>query len=52
MARPILVPHDGTVMSDKALGKAVEFAGALGSEIIIVHIVDSSSFLRARPLVS
>lgn len=28
-------------MSDKALGKAVEFPRALGSEIIIVHIVDS-----------
>jgi nucleotide-binding universal stress UspA family protein len=41
MARPILVPHDGTEMSDKALSKAIEFARAFGSEIIIVHIVDS-----------
>jgi nucleotide-binding universal stress UspA family protein len=41
MARPILVPHDGTEMSDKAFGRAIEFAKAFGSEIIIVHIVDS-----------
>jgi nucleotide-binding universal stress UspA family protein len=41
MVRPILVPHDGTEMSDKALDKAIEFARAFGSEIIIVHIVDS-----------
>lgn len=41
MARPILVPHDGTEMSDKALEKAIEFARAFKSEIIIVHIVDS-----------
>ncbi|MEP0825894.1 MAG: universal stress protein [Nitrososphaera sp.] len=41
MAKPILVPHDGTEMSDKALDKAIEFANAFKSEIIIVHIVDS-----------
>jgi nucleotide-binding universal stress UspA family protein len=41
MARPILVPHDGTEMSDRALDRAIEFARAFGSEIIIVHIVDS-----------
>jgi nucleotide-binding universal stress UspA family protein len=41
MARPILVPHDGTEMSDKALWSAIEFAKAFGSEMIIVHIVDS-----------
>jgi nucleotide-binding universal stress UspA family protein len=41
MARPILVPHDGTEMSDKALSRAIRFAKAFGSEIIIVHIVDS-----------
>ncbi|HXV46295.1 MAG TPA: universal stress protein [Nitrososphaera sp.] len=41
MARPILVPHDGTEMSDKAFGRAIAFAKAFGSEIIIVHIVDS-----------
>lgn len=41
MARPILVPHDGTEMSDRALDRAIEFARAFSSEIIIVHIVDS-----------
>lgn len=35
------MPHDGTEMSDRALDKAIEFAKALKSEIIIVHIVDS-----------
>lgn len=37
----ILVPHDGTEISDKALGKALEFAKAFKSEIIILHIVDN-----------
>ena len=41
MTGRILVPHDGTEMSDKALVKATELAGALGSEMMIVHIVDS-----------
>lgn len=41
MARPILVPHDGTEMSDKALNKAIEIAKAFGSEMVLVHIVDS-----------
>ncbi|MGC2309267.1 MAG: universal stress protein, partial [Nitrososphaeraceae archaeon] len=36
----ILVPHDGTEMSDKALNKAVEFAQALRAKIILLHIVD------------
>jgi nucleotide-binding universal stress UspA family protein len=37
----ILVPHDGTEMSDRALEKATEFARALKADIIIAHIVDS-----------
>lgn len=36
----ILVPHDGTKMSDKALKKAVELAIALKSEIILLHVVE------------
>lgn len=36
----ILVPHDGTEMSEKALNKAVEFAQALEAKIILLHIVD------------
>lgn len=41
MTGRILVPHDGTEMSDRALAKATELAGALGAEMVIVHIVDS-----------
>lgn len=37
----ILVPHDGTEMSDKALDKAIEFAKAFKVEMIITHVVDS-----------
>ncbi|MGC2682757.1 MAG: universal stress protein [Candidatus Nitrosopolaris sp.] len=36
----ILVPHDGSEMSDKALDKAIEFSKIFKSEIIILHIVD------------
>src|ERR671910_309728 len=36
----ILVPHDGSTMSDKALDKAVEIAKlAKGSHIIIIHVI-------------
>lgn len=41
MTGRILVPHDGTEMSDRALAKATELAGVLGAEMVIVHIVDS-----------
>jgi nucleotide-binding universal stress UspA family protein len=41
MSKPIVVAHDGTEMSDRALSRAVEFAKAFNSEIILVHIVDS-----------
>lgn len=37
----ILVPHDGSEMSDKALEKAIEFSKSFGSEIIILHVVDN-----------
>jgi nucleotide-binding universal stress UspA family protein len=36
----ILVPHDGSEMSDKALDKAIDFSKAFQSEIIILHVVD------------
>ena len=36
----VLVPHDGTEISDRALDKAEEFAEWFKSEIIILHIVD------------
>jgi nucleotide-binding universal stress UspA family protein len=36
----ILLPHDGTDMSDKALEKAVELAQAFKSQLILLHIVE------------
>ena len=36
----ILVPHDGTEMSDKAFKKAVEFAVALNSQLILLHVIE------------
>lgn len=40
MITRILVPHDGTEISDKALAKAFEFAGALDAEIILLHVIE------------
>lgn len=40
MTQKILVPHDGSEMSDKALNKAIEFSKLWNSEIIILHILD------------
>ena len=38
----ILVPHDASEMSDKALNKAIEFATALKYEMIILHVIDDT----------
>lgn len=35
-----MVPHDGSEMSDRVLNRAIEFAKAFKSEIIILHIID------------
>ena len=43
MISTILVPHDGTEMSDKAFGKAVELAKALGSSLILLHVLEEIS---------
>jgi nucleotide-binding universal stress UspA family protein len=40
LTQKILVPHDGSEMSDRALNKAIEFVKLLNSEIIILHILD------------
>lgn len=40
MTQKILVPHDGSELSDRALNKAIEFAKPLKSDIIILHILD------------
>ena len=36
----ILIPDDGSEMSDKALNKVIEFATLLKSEMIILHVRD------------
>lgn len=36
----ILMPHDGSEMSDKALDEAAKFAKIFSSKIILLHVVD------------
>lgn len=36
----ILLPHDGTEMSDIALNKAKEFARAFNVEILLLHVIE------------
>jgi nucleotide-binding universal stress UspA family protein len=40
MLSRIIVPHDENRASDRALDKAIEFAKAFGSEVVLVNIVD------------
>lgn len=40
MMAKILVPHDGTEASDKALEKAIELAKPFNSELIILNVID------------
>ena len=40
MISKILVPHDGTEMSDKAFEKAVEFAKMFKAELVLLHIIE------------
>ncbi|MFZ0345408.1 MAG: universal stress protein [Nitrososphaeraceae archaeon] len=39
MIAKILVPHDGTEMSNRAFEKATEFANAPDTEIILLHVI-------------
>ena len=39
MISKVLVPHDGTEISDKAVARATEFANAFNSEIILLHVI-------------
>lgn len=42
--KKILVPHDGSVMSDKALEKAVEISKLIeGSQITTIHVIPEMS---------
>ncbi len=40
MYRRILVPVDGSAASSQGLVEAIELAGKLGSELLLVHVVD------------
>ena len=39
MIAKILVPHDGTEISDKAFERAIEFAKAYNAEIVLLHVI-------------
>ena len=39
MIARILVPHDGTKMSNKAFERAIEFAKAFNAEILLLHVI-------------
>jgi nucleotide-binding universal stress UspA family protein len=36
----ILLPHDGTEMSDRAVDKAKEFARVFNAEILLLHVIE------------
>ena len=40
MISKILVPHDGTEMSDKAFEKAVELAKVFKAELVLLHVIE------------
>ena len=40
MTSKILLPHDGTEISDKALEKSKEFAKAFNAELYILHVIE------------
>jgi nucleotide-binding universal stress UspA family protein len=42
MVSKILVPHDGTEMSDKALEKAVELAKVFKAELVLLHVIEET----------
>jgi len=42
MISKILLPHDGTEMSDKALQQSKEFVKAFNAELYILHIIEHS----------
>jgi nucleotide-binding universal stress UspA family protein len=42
MTSKILLPHDGTEISNKALEKSKEFAKALSAELYILHVIEHS----------
>jgi len=45
MFKTILVPTDGSPMSDKAIGAAIEFARQTGARIIGISVADPTSYI-------
>jgi nucleotide-binding universal stress UspA family protein len=43
----ILVPHDGTEMSDRVFKKAVDFAKAFHADLILLHVIEGIPTPRA-----
>lgn len=42
MISKILLPHDGTKISDKTLEKSKEFVKAFNAELYILHVIEHS----------
>ena len=40
MISKILIPHDGTEMSDKAFKKAVELAKMFKAKLVLLHVIE------------
>jgi nucleotide-binding universal stress UspA family protein len=40
MISKILVPHDGTEMSDRALQRAVELAKAFNAQLVLLNVIE------------
>lgn len=49
MARTILVPHDGHLMSDRALRYAIDIAKAMKMRIKIVRVIEEAIAISALP---
>jgi len=45
MYKKILLPTDGSGNAEKAASQGIELASALGSEVIALYVIDSSSFV-------
>jgi nucleotide-binding universal stress UspA family protein len=39
MIARILVPHDGTEISNRVFERAIEFARAINAEILLLHVI-------------
>jgi Universal stress protein family len=48
----ILVPHDGSEMSDKALSHAVYLSKKTGAEIVILHVVEHAHKIGSTALLA